>query len=72
MNVELVRDGRDILAALARRGIRVTQGQDGRLSVAPRGLVDECDMALLTAHRPAVRAVLEAAASQRSAEAARP
>ncbi len=56
----LAADGRDIIAALARRGISMRLGDDGRPLVGPIDLVDEADRALLAAHRDAVLAVLTA------------
>jgi DNA polymerase I len=64
---QLVADGRDIIAALARRGISVRIDEDGRPLVGPVDLLDEADQALLAAHRDAVLAALGAAASERQA-----
>src|SRR5262252_79020 len=61
-------DGRDIIAALARRGISVRIDEDGRPLVRPVELIDEADMALLTAHRDAVLAALGAAVSEPQAD----
>jgi hypothetical protein len=58
--LQLEADGRDILAALADRGITVRLGADGRPVVRPAHLVDEADRALLAAHREAVLAALKA------------
>jgi hypothetical protein len=65
--LQLEADGRDILAALADRGIMVRLGADGRPVVRPAHLVDEADRALLAEHRGAVLAALTA-----SDEAAEP
>jgi hypothetical protein len=54
----LVADGRDIVAALAARGITVRLAEDGRPWAGPTELLDEADMALLAAHRDAVLAAL--------------
>ena len=53
-------DGRDILAALADRGIKVELDDDGRLRARPARLLDESDRELLTAYREAVAAALRA------------
>jgi hypothetical protein len=58
--LQLEADGRDILAALADRGITVRLATDGRPVVRPAHLVDEADRALLAAHREAVLAALTA------------
>jgi hypothetical protein len=58
--LQLEADGRDILAALAARGIVVRLATDGRPVVRPAHLVDEADRALLAAHREAVLAALKA------------
>jgi len=54
--------GRDVLAALARRGITVRLGEEGRLWAGPAELIDETDRALLTEHREDVVAALRTAA----------
>src|SRR5689334_12881196 len=50
--------GRDILAALADRGITVRLGDDGKLRGGPAELIDEADRALLAANREAVLVAL--------------
>jgi DNA polymerase I-like protein with 3'-5' exonuclease and polymerase domains len=55
---QLVADGRDIVAALADRGISLRLGEDGRPLVGPAELIDEADRALLAGHRDAVLAAL--------------
>jgi DNA polymerase I-like protein with 3'-5' exonuclease and polymerase domains len=66
---QLTADGRDILAALACRGISVRLGNDGRPLAGPADLVDEADWALLAAHRDAVLAALATAAPEQQASA---
>jgi DNA polymerase I len=61
---QLVADGLDIIAALARRGISLRIDEDGRPLVRPMELVDEADKALLAAHRDAVLAALGAQGSE--------
>ena len=60
---QLVADGRDIIAALADRGITTRLDEEGRPWVAPSEVVDEADRALLAAHRDAVLAALGAEAA---------
>lgn len=55
--------GRDILAALRDRGLRVHLGDDGRPRVGPRELVGDADLALLREHRDEVLAALRAEAA---------
>ncbi len=52
--------GREILAALAARGITVALGGDGVPRARPGRLVDEVDRVILAAHRDAVIAALTA------------
>jgi len=57
---ERVCDGRDIVAALADRGITVRLAEDGTIWAGPANLIDEADRALLAAHRGEVLADLRA------------
>ncbi len=54
----LERDGEEILAALATRGVKVWLGRDGRPRAGPRERLEEADRELLAAHREAVLAAL--------------
>jgi putative DNA primase/helicase len=52
-------DGRDILAALRARGLKVGLNGEGVPFIGPTHLVDEADRALLAAHREPVVAALQ-------------
>ncbi|HXM54687.1 MAG TPA: bifunctional 3'-5' exonuclease/DNA polymerase [Candidatus Dormibacteraeota bacterium] len=57
---DAVADGRDILAALADRGISVRLGDGGRPWAGPTELIDDADRALLAVHRDAILTALRA------------